>query len=255
LKLFDRVVCGDEHRATHLNLQTLEFSKEYQSTRPDMSLWDADGVFDLLCGLLRMLGAYAAKEVIFVLDGATWMWDRLDELIAAAKIPPERVTRILDFYHATEAISEALSKCRDLSETERSAEFARLRHLLRHEPDGAEQVVAALKARARGRRAKAVGKKVKYLRGHIEHMRYSRYHGAHQPMGSGLVESAVRRVINLRFKSASMAWLEEHLEPLLYLRALLKAGHWERFIIADLKEQHWVQPDIFVKPEPRRKAS
>lgn len=221
----------------------------------EVSLWDADGVFDLLCGLLRRLGAYAAKEVIFVLDGAPWMWDRLDELVKVAEIRPERVTRILDFYHATEAISKALSFCKDLSEEERAVEFGRLRHRLRHEADGAEQVVAALQARARGRRAKTVGQKVEYLRGHLTHMRYARYAEAQQPLGSGLVESAVRRVINLRFKSASMAWLEEHLEPLLYLRALLKAGHWQRFITADLNEQHWMQTDIFEQPQERRKAA
>jgi len=47
------------------------------------------------------------------------------------------------------------------------------------------------------------------------------------PIGSGIVESAVRRVINLRFKGASIFWKVEHLEPLLFLRAIWKSGWWE----------------------------
>ncbi|MCI5148216.1 MAG: hypothetical protein D3916_02235 [Candidatus Electrothrix sp. MAN1_4] len=46
------------------------------------------------------------------------------------------------------------------------------------------------------------------------------------PIGSGLVESAIRRVVNLRLKGASLFWLKETAEAMLYLRAHYKAGRW-----------------------------
>ena len=70
------------------------------------------------------------------------------------------------------------------------------------------------------------------------------------PIGSGVVESAVRRVVNLRFKSASMFWREDHLEPLLALRALLKSGRWEDFIQAEQQNRFWLpRADAEVKGE------
>jgi hypothetical protein len=47
------------------------------------------------------------------------------------------------------------------------------------------------------------------------------------PIGSGAVESAVRRVINLRLKSPCIFWTEETAEEmLLLLRAYYKSGRW-----------------------------
>jgi hypothetical protein len=46
------------------------------------------------------------------------------------------------------------------------------------------------------------------------------------PVGSGIVELGIRRVINLRFKCPSAFWNIENLEPLFYLRAAFLAGRW-----------------------------
>jgi len=45
-----------------------------------------------------------------------------------------------------------------------------------------------------------------------KHMRYEQTRRAGRPLGSGAVESAVRRVVNLRMKGASIVWTEEHAE-------------------------------------------
>lgn len=38
-----------------------------------------------------------------------------------------------------------------------------------------------------------------------------------------------------------MFWKPAHLEPLQYLRAVLKAGHWDAFMHGYLPQQHWLQ--------------
>jgi hypothetical protein len=38
------------------------------------------------------------------------------------------------------------------------------------------------------------------------------------PLGSGAIESGIRRVINMRLKSNGMFWLAEHAESILQLR-------------------------------------
>jgi len=46
------------------------------------------------------------------------------------------------------------------------------------------------------------------------------------PQGSGAIESAIRRVVNLRLKSPSVYWYRENAEALLMLRAYYKAEKW-----------------------------
>ena len=46
------------------------------------------------------------------------------------------------------------------------------------------------------------------------------------PRGSGTVESAIRRVINLRIKGASIYWLPESVDAILLLRSFYKSGRW-----------------------------
>ena len=205
----------------------------------EVELSDADTVFKTLAGLLRFIGADQAAEVCFVADGADWIWARVDALVERAEIPPERVHKILDFYHASEHINDALKACKHLSSEERKTLHAGLSRLL-VQPDGHAMVLARLTEFARGRRAAAVNKEIRYFRKHCEHMQYHAWREARVPIGSGVVESAIRRVVNQRFKGASICWREDHLLPLMYLRCVLKAGRWDEFMLAQIERRHWV---------------
>ena len=46
------------------------------------------------------------------------------------------------------------------------------------------------------------------------------------PMGSRTMESAIRRVVNLRLKGASIFWTEAHAEQMLLLRTYYKSKRW-----------------------------
>ena len=219
--------------------------KPKSSWRPiyEITMGNADATFALLTGLLRKLGVKQAKEVVFVSDGATWIWERLDKLIKETEIPVTRFLKILDYYHATEYVNDALKACKNLTSEQRKALFRKLKGELL-QPNGAEEVIKQLRELARGRRAPEINKIVRYLKKHIDHMRYSDWRARSVPIGSGVVESAVRRVINLRFKSASMCWREDHLEPLLYLRAIQKSGRWDIFLKSFLNNNHWLDYSI-----------
>ena len=58
-------------------------------------------------------------------------------------------------------------------------------------------------------------------------MDYHRLAEAKWPIGSGAIESAIRRVINLRLKGAGIFWHEESAEAVLLLRSYYKAGRWK----------------------------
>lgn len=47
------------------------------------------------------------------------------------------------------------------------------------------------------------------------------------PTASGSMESAVRRVVNLRLKGPGIFWHEKHAEHMLPLRPYYKSKHWQ----------------------------
>ena len=58
-------------------------------------------------------------------------------------------------------------------------------------------------------------------------MNYAEARRCNLPIGSGVIESTVRRVVNLRLKGASVYWKESTAEDMLMLRCLYKARRWE----------------------------
>jgi hypothetical protein len=81
---------------------------------------------------------------------------------------------------------------------------------------------------------------------------YARFRRRKLPVGSGAIESAIRRVINLRMKGNSMFWKEENAEGMLVLRGSVLSRRWpETFakITASMSQDRrldweWRSPDM-----------
>jgi hypothetical protein len=72
-------------------------------------------------------------------------------------------------------------------------------------------------------------------------MRYVTLEARKLPIGSGQVESAVRRVVNLRFKAPGSFWRETTVSGLMHLRAAFQAGRWDDVMIGVLTDT-WQTP-------------
>src|SRR4051812_5897967 len=113
-----------------------------------------------------------------------------------------------------------------LSEAERTATYRTLRHQLR--AGRSREVVAALRRMAQAQPFdSAVWGEIEYRAKHEAHLRYDWVGYRGRPLGSGAVESAIRRVINLRLKGNGIYWREENAEAMLVLRAAALTGRWE----------------------------
>ena len=60
--------------------------------------------------------------------------------------------------------------------------------------------------------------------GRLSYLEFKR-HGL--PLGSGAIESSIRRAINMRLKNNGTFWLEENAESMLQLRALVISDRWD----------------------------
>jgi hypothetical protein len=193
----------------------------------DVLIDDADAIFSLLVGYLRLLGAAHAKELIFIADGADWIWNRMGRLITEAQIPESILVEVVDFYHACEHLHQAVEACTKLSPKKREKIYKQLRHSLRNDPQGAKIVITRLWTITQNNRLRDL---LSYFYNHARRMKYAEVKARKLPIGSGQVESAVRRVINLRFKSPGSFWNVETAESLMHLRAMYKAGRWEEMM-------------------------
>jgi hypothetical protein len=198
----------------------------------DGTLLGPDHLADLAAWHLHRLGAAKAEVVVFLSDGASWIWDRLDGIIARAGLDPSRTIRVLDWCHAVEHVNRALTLLR-LKDSERTKTFRELRTLLKQSRYA--EVVEELE-RLAGKRPKKhkVWTEIRYLRKHGEagHLQYLMFKRRGLPIGSGAVESTVRRVVNLRLKSNAMYWQEENAEAIFAIRAALLSDRWEPLLNA-----------------------
>jgi hypothetical protein len=195
----------------------------------DGTLLGPDHLAELVAFHLHRLGVAQAEVVVFVSDGARWIWDRLDWIEKRVGLDPSKTIHVLDFCHAAHHISLALSHLGYTPEQRRKwyVELRRMLHRSRY-----DEVVAKLTARAKQQQLgeeHEVWTEIRYLERHGSegHLRYATFRRRGLPSGSGAIESTIRRVINQRLKSNAIYWLEENAEGMFAIRALLLCDRWE----------------------------
>ena len=75
-------------------------------------------------------------------------------------------------------------------------------------------------------------REIRYLTKHSDagRLRYNCFRTRGVPMGSGAIESTIRRVINLRLKGNGIYWTEDNAEAVFQLRAAVVSGRWEEIL-------------------------
>lgn len=200
-----------------------------KGTKPiiDGTFQGPDEILEVLALRLHQVGAAQAEVVAFRADGAPWIWERLEWVIRRLGLKKSQVSCGLDWCHAVHHISLALESL--VEEAERKRVFKKLRKWLKR---GAwEKVVRELIDRmvAKGLDENApVWTEISYLDRHGEagRLAYASFRRRKLPVGSGAIESAIRRVINLRMKGNSISWKEENAEGMLVLRGLVLSRRW-----------------------------
>ena len=187
-----------------------------------------DATSELVAMHLHRLGAAKAESITFVSDGAIWIWDHIDNMLQHAGIPETvRIYQVLDNCHAAHHISLALGSL-NLDAQTRAATYRELRTRLRN---GQWRLVVKELQRqiVAGVENETLLTEIAYLVKHGEagRLRYTLFKALGLPLGSGAIESSIRRVINMRLKNSSTFWREENAESMLQIRSLVISGRWD----------------------------
>jgi hypothetical protein len=194
----------------------------------DGTLGDADAAFKILATELKLRGAAKAKEIILVADGARWIWNRADELALFLGIDPSRIVKVADFYHAVEHLTAIAELRVGWNDTQQRKWVRRKRRQLK--AGKVDDVITEVRGFCVGRNAKKIGTEVNYFVERRDFMQYADFAKRGVPLGSGGMESAIRRVVNLRLKGPSIVWRGPTAECMLHLRSYLKAGRWDELM-------------------------
>ena len=191
-----------------------------------------DAMAELVAMHLHRLGAAQASSITFIADGASWIWDRLPTIVRLAGLAAVPVHEILDCCHAVHHISLALAAL-GLDEGTRTPLYREQRTLLRN--GQWRRVVEELRGLAEMDPAnEKVRTEIAYLSKHGEggRLQYPAFRKLGLPLGSGAIESSIRRVINLRLKGNGIFWREKHAEEMLQVRAQVISKRWDERVQA-----------------------
>jgi hypothetical protein len=194
----------------------------------DGTMGNADEIFTMLCEYLSMLSIDATTEVLFISDGADWIWKRVHLVEKVVRDKGGRFRCLLDYYHMKMYLHDMAGAAKGWSKKKRTQWIRRMTKFLFDEDNKSFEREVRLLQRG-SRKGSVLRTAGNYLLRHSMsgHMNYAEARRHNFPIGSGVIESTIRRVVNLRLKGASVYWKESTAEDMLLLRCLYKARRWQ----------------------------
>lgn len=175
-------------------------------------------------GSARRRGLDQAKQVVYIGDGAAWVWENCRLTFPGA-------IEILDFYHASEHVGQLAAAlhdndpvqasatrsrwCHEMKQTSPAALLAECYALLDPHPDWSES------------KRQAIQLQINYLESHSTRTEYGHYQANGWFIGSGVIEAGCKTVIGRRLKQSGMFWSQTGAEDILSLRCLVLGPHFD----------------------------
>jgi len=164
-------------------------------------------------------GVENAKAVAAIMDGADW-----EQGFTDYHYP--RALRILDFAHAAEHVNNIGEFLFGEHTPESQAWLMERLHCLKHE--GPEKLLVEFQGlQQQYPQVQAISGNLAYLEKRKDQIQYPQFQTHGWPIGSGIVESGNKLVVEARLKGSGMHWAETHVNPMLALRNIICSNRWK----------------------------
>lgn len=170
-------------------------------------------------------GMGRANEVVFIADGAAWIWEIVRTCFPGAR-------QILDYYHAREYLSEIIvllfgkdrpPGIRKLERWKKMLFENKVTRVIKQMREQAKK--ASLSAEDR----KILEGKIGYIDNNRHRMLYGTYKREGYFYGSGVVEAGCKSVIGKRAKQSGMFWSTPGAEDVLVMRTALHSDRFDAY--------------------------
>ena len=154
-------------------------------------------------------------KMIKIADGARDNWTFLNDEIKEGEC-------VLDFYHAATHLHDAMEVIYGKNSVDAITEYKKYRHSLRHDEKGIDKVINHLKYQLRKNPKKEkIKTEITYFSRHRARCQYARLAKENKPIGSGIVESACKTVLQMRCKRSGQRWENKGGQAILTFRSIL----------------------------------
>jgi hypothetical protein len=157
-----------------------------------------------------------AQELIFVCDGAAWIWKLVDQYFPQA-------VQIVDWYHACQYLYPVAEAVFDTSQQQAEWVEAMKAFLWEGEVEAVIQACQDLPAKADA----PAQRLMTYYCNHQERMRYAVFRQANYMIGSGTVESGCKQVVSMRLKRSGASWSRAGASATAKARTAWISGAWD----------------------------
>lgn len=161
------------------------------------------------------VGADLVRELVFVCDGAIWIWELIKHYYPHA-------VQIVDWYHAADRL-KSIAQAAFTHLDQRQAWLERQTQALWEGQVSA--VIQACTELAQGCSVAAAA--VTYFTHNAERMKYDQFRAAGYLIGSGTVESGCKQIVTQRLKQPGAQWTVDGAVKTAKARAAWLSGEWD----------------------------
>jgi hypothetical protein len=158
------------------------------------------------------------QELVFVCDGATWIWKLVSHYYPSA-------IQIVDWYHAEERLERIAEEAfSDLGE--RQPWLEKITEALWH--GNVEVVMDACQNLSK--KSSLAKQALAYFNNNMERMRYAQFRAAGYLIGSGVIESGCKQIVSRRLKLPGAQWTLDGAILTAKARCVWLSGLWQDLI-------------------------
>lgn len=199
--------------------------------------FDEQDFLNLLRRYLLLLDIKNAKSVQIVADGASWIWLNLKRILKEQGVAEIKIVETLDHCHAVSYVHDLVKAMPPKvvhEPMEAQAKEPIPQNCLKQFKDwlwaGKSEKIVKICREVFKEPSQEIDRWINYLEKHINRTQYTDFKELNLLCGSGIIESAIRRIVNLKYKNASTFWDKTIVEKLYFFRAALVSNRWEILI-------------------------
>jgi hypothetical protein len=180
----------------------------------------ADEFGKLLWATGCSVGADRTKVLVFVCDGAVWIWNLVDHYFPSA-------VQIVDWYHAEDRLKRVAEEAFSIPEQRQ----AWLKEVTEDLWQGRVELVIAA-CQKLSKHSELARQAVTYFSNNCERMRYANFRAEGYLIGSGVIESGCKQIVTQRLKLPGAQWSLDGAILTAKARTAWLSGNWQKLVSA-----------------------
>jgi hypothetical protein len=166
------------------------------------------------------VGADRARILVFICDGAVWIWNLIDHYFPNA-------IHIVDWYHAVDRLKRIAEEAFSNFDERQAWLEKNTEELWQGSVEAVMEACQLLESKSN-----LAKQSLLYYGNNMERMRYAQFRAAGYLIGSGVIESACKQIVTQRLKLPGAQWNVDGAVLTAKARAAWMSGNWQKLVSA-----------------------